>query len=388
MRDATEIETFALEEWFEYREFSCEHVLGTSDVEPFSLSEFCGIANLPPTELFACHLGYSPNLGTEELRAEVACLHGKSVRHENVLITCGASEAIFLTFLATLRSGVPVVVGTPCYQALKSVPKWLDADIHEVEVGLSGNLDEDTARILDAMPSKSAATVLTNPGNPTGALFTEHQLISLLDGSVERGAKLICDEVYAGVTYCDRPFKSVAELADDLRNIVVIGSMSKVYGLPGLRVGWIVADADLIQTCKSLRRYTTLATSSLGERLAIAALQNREAIIERTQHIADANLKTLEQWMSDNKHYVRWTRPKGGLVCFPELIVGGAQHLCSRLATQRQVVLVPGDTCFGVPNRIRFGLGKRPDGFRRGLGELSDFMAKEYSSYSRKEMDT
>ena len=186
------------------------------------------------------------------------------------------------------------------------------------------------------------------------------------------------DEAYRWLTLPGRqPF------AGPIRDVgsrgISIGTLSKPFGLPGLRIGWIAATSDIVQQCWSMRDYVSLSPGKLNDYLATIALHSRQKVFQRTQGIAGKNLETLEAWIHQREDLVNWVAPKGGLLGLLHYNIDlPSFDLADRLAGESSVMLAPG-AAFGYENFLRIGIGGDPDVFRQGLARTAPVLEQLYS---------
>ncbi len=400
---------FAVERWFGKYEFTTEINIAESCVQPMTPDELLELAGLGEAErrelLGRVRLGYTDSLGLPELREEVAALY-PGTPADQVLITGGAIEANYLLARALTVPGEEFVCLHPVYQQLYQVAADLGARPVfwrlRWEDGFRPDLDE-LERLLEAHPG-ARRLVINFPHNPTGAVLSPDEMKRLADIVVRHGVGgggllVHADEVYRGLNL-DPAAAPSPTIRQFLPDAVVTGSLSKAYGLPGLRIGWIVGPRPVIQKCWELRDYTSISVSALGETLAWQALAHREAVLARNRAIARRNLAVLSAFVEENSVFLEWVPPKEGVVAFPRLLpaalglgrgpaapgAGGdpsdrsvrtsrfrdSEDICRVLAEEHGVLLLPG-TCFDEPLHFRLGFGYETDRLQTGLARLGAF---------------
>jgi aspartate/methionine/tyrosine aminotransferase len=222
--------------------------------------------------------------------------------------------------------------------------------------------------------------VLNSPHNPTGHAFDEQELIDLLALASEAGTRVLVDEVFSGIRI-EAPGIAKSAIVLD-KKAIVIGCLSKVYGLAGLRIGWLVGSKEFIQQCIELRYYTVLVPPSIVQQLGKIAVEKKTEIIARTQKNVDENYKYVQTWLESRAHLLDWFRPQAGLVMLLRLKedVNTAQFAGS-LAEKCKVFLVPCSSCFDMPKGfLRLGLGGSPTKFRSGLDLLGSYLETKRGS--------
>ena len=368
------IETFQLERWMTTYELDAEFDITESGIYPMSVRDLIDLA--PEDEraslldqMLDIRLGYSEARGTIELRDELARTYERS-QADNVFITTGAIEANFLLFNVLLNPGDHVVAVHPAYQQLYSVPRGIGCTVDlwrlTPESGFTFDLDE----LERLMRPETRLIVINTPHNPTGAALSEAEMRRIYAMAEERDAWVLCDEAYR---WLELP--GLEPLAQPGRNLgdraISTGTFSKPFGLPGLRIGWLVAPEEIVQQCWELRDYISLSPGKLNDALALHALRHREQIFERNRGIIEQNLATIDGWIERNDEIVSWIRPYGGLLAMIEYrldVPSGA--LANRLAEEYGVMLAPG-SAFDYEYHLRVGLGQRPDVFEAGLERAS-----------------
>lgn len=215
--------------------------------------------------------------------------------------------------------------------------------------------------------------VVNFPHNPTGATLSPEQQLDLVQRVARSGAYLLWDGA------CE----DLAEKADRLPcpnslydRSISLGTLSKSFGAPGLRVGWLAASDGILRRCVQLRDYLTLHLSPLIERIALSVLRRPEALLELRWRQVTKNLQVLAQWVEEHQPGVEWVKPKGGVCSFPRLPVSDVEAFCHRLARQQGVLLVPG-TVFGCPRAVRLGFGTSTHELKIGLAKLSEALSAQ-----------
>lgn len=368
------IETFDLERWMTTYEVNVDYDIAESGIYPLSVRELIDLEEPDQRaatldRLLDTRLGYSEAPGSLELRSLLAATYKES-GPDNILITTGAIEANFLLFNVLLDPGDHVVAVYPAYQQLYSVPRAIGCDVSlwklRPEDGFRFDLDE-LERLLQP---NTRMIVINTPHNPTGAVLSPDEVQRVYDLAQSVGATVMSDEAYR---WLDLPGGDV--LAGPTRDLgdgaVSVGTFSKPFGLPGLRIGWVSASADIVARCWEMRDYISLSPGKLNDALAVLAFRHREAIRERTRSIVSENLQTMDAWLAEHKDVVRWTAPRGGLLALLEYDLDiPSMDLANRLAEEYSVMLAPG-SAFGYEHHLRVGVGQTPQVFAAGLQRAS-----------------
>jgi capreomycidine synthase len=357
-----------LEQW--YRDHPPDTLvdLSSSGVAPYSFAELRRLAGFEQEELDALVLGDSTSLGGAGIRRALAdrFAGGDASR---VMATSGSNEAIFLLLSTLLEPGDEVVVLEPAYHTLASVPALAGARLRTIPLGGEGAFVVDIDLLCEAVAGGARAVVVNFPHNPTGVTLSAEEERRLVDAVEDAGAYLVWDAAFAELTHDGPPLPDPAVLSP---NSLSVGTLSKAYGLPGLRVGWCVGPPDLLTATIGLHDATTLFLSPLVEALAERVLDNAERFLRPRFAAARRNLQLLEQWVAEHPELVRWTAPRGGVCAFPFLpLVDDVESFCRRIAVEAGVLLVPG-TAFGRPGHVRLGFGGLAKEFEEGLDRLGD----------------
>jgi len=361
---------FKLERFFAKYEFNVRYLLCASDCESLTIQE---LLELEPgaAERFGHHwLGYTETAGAPSLRAEIAKLY-TSIAPEEVLVHPGAEEAIYLFIQAVLQPGDHLVVHWPCYQSHFELARSLGCAVStwagREEQGWALDLEE----LRRLIRPNTRAIVLSTPHNPTGYLMAEDTLREVAAIAEQRGLWLFSDEVYRECEY--DPAQRLSAGADLGERCVSLGSMSKTYGLPGLRIGWLAShDRDLLARIGLLKDYTTICSSAPSEFLTEVALRQRQALIARSLATIRANLALLDGFFARRAARFSWTRPMAGPVGFPRLLGEDIDAFSDRLVRQAGVLLLPG-TIFDDPgNHFRLGFGRK--NLPEALEKLEEFL--------------
>jgi L-asparagine oxygenase len=359
-----------LERWYRDHLALARYDISSSGVEAYSFGDFRQITGLEQAELDALTLCDGISAGGAELRRAIATRWGNG-DPERVIVTHGSSEAIFLFMATTVERGDHIVVLDPMYHSLVSVAASTGCEISRWPLlpGASYEFDLDG---LGALLRPSTRMVVVNtPHNPTGATLTSRQQAELVDAAASVGAYLVWDAAFSDLVF---EGDALLDPSLDYELTTSFGTLSKAYGLPGLRLGWCMSDSAALARCISLRDSLTLFLSPLIERLALAAVEHADALLAPRKRQARENLALLEAWADGERAHVEWSHPKGGVCAFPRLLdVEDVEVFCLELLDRYATLLVPG-AVFGVPDRVRLGFGERSNEFKEGLELLSEFM--------------
>lgn len=372
------IETFLLERWMTRHETSVRYDIAESGILPLSTDDL--LAFEPPDrredtlrQLLKLPLGYSEARGTIELRTMLAATYRRGDA-DHILVTTGAIEANYLLFNMLLEAGDHMVAPYPAYQQLYSVPRAIGCDVSLWHVGPETNYRYDVDALERMVTSRTKVIVVNTPHNPTGAMMPPADAARVYAIAESVGAMVIGDEAYRWLAVPDGdPF------ADPFFDLgprgISVGTLSKPFGLPGLRIGWIAGPPDLIQGCWGLRDYITLSPGKLNDALAQLGMRHRDRIVARNTEIIRANVAEAGKWITD-RPFLSWTPPRGGLLALLKYdLPMDSLPLADKLALEYSVMLAPG-SAFGYERHLRLGVGQRPDIFRKGLEEAGRCFAQ------------
>jgi len=351
------IEPFALERFFDRYEFSARYLLSCSDCEPLSMTRLLELADEESRRLWRdLSLGYTQTAGHPALRQAVAGTY-QGVDPEDVMVVA-PEEGVFLLMQAALEPKDHVVCTFPGYQSLYALARAIGCDVSlwtpEEGPGWHFSLAE-----LERLIRKETRLVVVNfPHNPTGALPTRDDFTALVELVGSRGARLFSDEMYR---LLELDSAATLPAACELHpRAVTLSGLSKAYGLPGLRVGWLATrDHDLLRRVAELKDYTTICASAPSEVLALVALRARAVILSEQRGRLARNLEALDAFMRSHSDRLGWSRPQAGSICFPRLLVTeGAERFCQTLVEEAGIMLVP-SSLFDYGNRhVRIGFGR------------------------------
>ncbi len=343
------LEVFRQEEFFEDYEFSCELMLALSGAEPMTARELEQIVGGRPD--LDSELGYTPSSGYPELRDAIAALNPPAER-ENVMVTVGAIEALLILHNLLLDPGDEVVCLWPAYQPLHELARGAGGRVQFVHLEESSGFRIDLAEVEAAVSERTRVVLLNVPHNPTGQTLSPEDLRELARRLEPRGVYLIVDEVFREMRSEHAPSSW-----DGQDNLIVVGSMSKSYALPGLRIGWLVANPELVVKARQFRKYTSLNPGSRDQLWALAALEHREDVLARTWRIAEDGVDVATRWLADHADDFDIVVPPAGGLFFPRLKWDmPTLEFCGDLVDATGVLLAPGSVCYEAEGYLRLGV--------------------------------
>ena len=366
-------------------QFAMERMQSTfENLVDFNLSE-SGVHPLTPRELLENDgletvldqpLVYTQSNGTIELRSLIAGMYdGATIDH--VEVTNGGSEANYLSVWRLVEPGDEVVLLVPNYMQTWGLTRAFGGVVHEwplVEDTAARRWRPDLDRLESLVNARTKLIIICTPNNPTGGTFTDSELDAVAAVAARHGAWVLSDEVYRGAELVDEETPSMWGRGE---RVIVTSGLSKAYGLPGLRIGWIVAPPAFVASTWSYHDYTTIAPGALSDRLARVALNpaRRPAILARTRRIVRENLPVIEQWLAAHAPMFAWMPPRAGAIVYARYNYNiNSTALVTRLRNEKSVLVVPGDH-FGMDGYLRLGFGERPDYLRTGLDRLHGLLS-------------
>ena len=373
------IRDFGVEMWMNAYENDCTHNLAETCVRSLTVEELLDLSGKREEtleQLVQTRLTYGDIPGSLRLRQAIAGLY-RIMSPERVTITNGAIGANALTMLTLVEPGDRVISVLPTYQQHYSIPESIGAQVDILQLreenGWLPDLDE-----LRGLVKKAGGKVrlinINNPNNPTGSVMEEPMLREIACIAREAGAWLLCDEVYRGLCHQGDPY--TASVADLYEKGISTGSMSKVYSLAGLRLGWIAGPRELTERLERQRDYHIISVGRLDDLLAATALECKEAISARNLAICREGGRLLEEFVA-NQPRISYVKPKGGTTAFLkyELPLESAQ-LCRKLQVETGVMLLPG-SALDVEGYLRIGYCNDPAITAKGLALFHQWLQEQ-----------
>ncbi|ONI67734.1 aminotransferase [Kribbella sp. ALI-6-A] len=352
---------FRLETYFSRWEFSARYHLTASDAQSLPMSELLALADDDGRRRWeSLELGYTETRGLPALREEIARTYD-GLEADDVMCFAGAEEGIYLAMRVLLEPGDHVVVLTPNYQAAETIPLDI-CEVTGVALRPENGWALDVEAIERAVRPTTRMVSVNFPNNPTGAVPDPAAWTRLVRLCDERGIRLFSDEVYRGLELDRQPLPQATDLSASALSLNV---MSKAYGLPGLRIGWIACrDRDVLDRLERAKHYTSICNSAPSEILALIALRARDRLLERNRGIVARNLPVFAEFFARYPELFEFEPPQGGCVCFPRYAgPEGVEAMCTELVEQAGVLLLPAGIYSSrltptPPDRFRVGLGR------------------------------
>ncbi len=359
---------FRMERWQSTYEHRVRFNLSESGVHPLSLNELLELTGLEG--LGDIQLGYGQSNGSDQLRARIAALYD-GVDPDQVVVTVGGAEANMAACWHLMEPGAPVAVMVPNYMQVPGLVENLGGVVHPFGLVEERGWQPDLDELRTVLDDGARFILITNPNNPTGACLTSESRRGIVEAASSVGAWILSDEVYQGAELSGMTTPSMWGEYD---RVLVTNSLSKAYGVPGLRLGWVVAPTGETETLWARTDYTTIAPASLSDQLATAALEPtaRKRILQRTRDILRRNLPILSEWMDAQDGLFSYRPPEAGAICYARYDAPvNSSELAEKLRAEKSVLVVPGDH-FGMDRYLRLGFGPPEAELRDALGRIGD----------------
>jgi aspartate/methionine/tyrosine aminotransferase len=330
--------------------------LATSGIENYSIKDL-------PVTLGDIELNGPSSYGYEPLQKMLAAKCGVAL--ESVVAATGASMANYLAMAAVLKPGDEVLIERPAYDPLLAVARYLGAEVKRFDRRFEDRFRIDPDELKRAITPRTRLIVLTNLHNPSG-LFADEATISQVGGiAMEHRAYVLVDEVYLDMTF-EWPSRSAFNLG---RQFITTNSLTKAYGLSGLRCGWVLAEPELARKMWQINDLFGVIPAHPAERLSVIALANIDRIIDRARKLLKANRLLIDRFL-DSREDLEVVRPQFGTVLFPRLMKESVENLCALLRDKYDTTVVPGKF-FEMDEHFRIGIGGNTDTLAGGLERLS-----------------
>ena len=367
------IKPFAVEEWMNEYETGARYNIAETCVDSVSLDELFALTGESKGEFLskfcATRLTYGDIWGSDALREGVCRLY-RTVRPDEVVLTHGAAGANHHVFCSLISAGDRVVSIMPTYQQLYSIPEAIGADVAIMHLKQENHYLPDLDELKALVTPGTKMVCINNPNNPTGALMSRELLEQIIEIARGVDAYVLCDEVYRHLTQADGWCESVADLYE---KGISVSSMSKVFSLAGIRMGWIAThDKAAVKAFLSHRDYNLISCGMFDDAVASLTLRHSDEMIRRNQAIVRENLAILDEWVQAHPHFY-YTKPQAGttaLVYYDYDIP--SYEFCERLYHGTGSFVTPGD-CFEQPHSMRIGYACDAQTLKDGLAALADF---------------
>jgi aspartate/methionine/tyrosine aminotransferase len=360
---------FLLEREMSIWENQVKYNLSESGVHPMTMRELFYDNEELIEETLSTELNYPQTNGTIELRENIARLY-PGASPEQVVVTTGAAQANFTTLLTLMDSGDEIAVMLPNYMQIWGVAKNLKFALNTFSLKEDLGWGLDLEEFTRAVSSKTRLIAICNPNNPTGYILTPEERRAIVKAADKVGAWILADEVYAGAEHNTDEF--TPSFWGDYERVFAVGSLSKAYALPGLRIGWVVAPGNMSDEIWARQDYVTISATMLGNKLASYALspQVHPRILARTREYLRRGYGNFERWCEEKSDLISLVPPQAAAIAFVHYNRPiNSSELVRRLIAEQSTLVVPGDH-FGLDHHLRISYGLPKDYVNEGLERI------------------
>lgn len=367
------IARFETEHFFAKYEFNTPYQLCNSDCETMSIEALLELADVSLTAFTQQTLGYTESQGNPELRQSIANTY-QYCSPENIIVLATPVEGIYLTARAILNPGDEVIVLSPAYDALinmfehvvgnQNVKKW---NFHPSDNGWELRIEE----LSQLLSSKTKMIVVNFPHNPTGYIPSPQMQQNIITIAEQNDVWLFSDEMYFGLVH--EGTEKIPSMADLSPKAIVLSGLSKTYGLPGLRTGWLVVpNEQLKEEYVNWKFYTSICSPGPSEFLATAALKVWNELRQRSLTQINSNLKIADEFFHRWPSHFTWHRPLAGSTALVRFHVNSVNQITERLATEAGVLIQSGQTLGSDDQHMRVGFGR--SAFATAIGKFDNWL--------------
>ena len=368
------IAPFAVEEWMNAYEVGAKYNIAETCVDSVSMDELFALTGTDKetflNDFCARRLTYGDIEGRPDFKKGIASLY-KTISPEEIVPTHGASGANHHIFYSLVQPGDRVISIMPTYQQLYSIPESLGADVQVMHLSKENGYLPDLEELKRLVLPGAKVICLNNPNNPTGALMSEAMLKEIVEIARSVDAYVLVDEVYRHLTQTDTWPASIVDLYE---KGISTSSMSKVFSLAGLRLGWIAThDKVVLKSCWSHRDYDLVSCGMFDETVAALALSHKDKLLARNKKIVRDNLAILDDWVKSEPH-VSYVKPQAGTTALVYYdLPMDSYTFCKKMYHQTGAFVTPGD-CFEEPFSMRIGYAADTETLKQGLAAISEFI--------------
>jgi len=326
--------------------------------------------------------GYTMDAGLPELLESLAIYYGeryqRSLKPENIMITTGATEALYLAITAVSAPGRHFVVPDPAFMLYSPLIRMNGGEVTEVPTRAENNHQLDPQEVIDAIEPHTFGIVLNSPSNPTGTVYPRETLEAIVEEAAYRGIQIISDEVYDHLIYDDKTYPSVLSCCSDLDHVIVVSSFSKTYSMAGMRIGWLIGSQGAIKKLRRYHMFTTTVANTPFQWAGVEALHGSNEFINHMLSEYTERRDRLVELVDQTPHLTGY-KPEGAFYLFPALPEGvNGTNVALRLLKETGVCTIPGET-FGVScsNALRLSYSTSLDNIERAFERIIPWMEKQ-----------
>lgn len=367
------INSFGVEDFLNVYETRATLDIAQSTITSFTFEELLKTCNKTENEVFDeikdFKLNYGFIEGSPKFKTEVKKLYRRNENELDVLATNGATGANFLALYTLLEEGDHIIAHYPSYQQLYDIPLSFNVEVSHLDIDENNNWLPNIDSLESMIKPNTKMICLNNAQNPTGAYMDEDYLNKLVDIAKKYDLYVLCDEVY-------KPFEKdlkIASIVDLYHKGISTNSLSKTYSVPGLRVGWVCANNEIIDMMRKYRDYTMICIGVLDDYFATLVLENRDKVLARNEKIIYENYEILKEWIK-KEELASCILPKHISTSFVKLDVKmPIEDFCIKLLEDTGILLVPGSR-FGYESYVRLGYCAKKEVLIEALDKLSTYM--------------
>ncbi len=368
------IKPFKVEEWMNEYELSAKYNIAETCVYSISLNELFDIVELDINEFWErfsnTRLTYGDIVGKPNLLKGISGLYN-DIKSNNIIPTHGGAGANSLVISTIVEPGDHVISVIPTYQQLYSIPESIGANVDLIKLKKENNYLIDIDELKSMVNENTKLICINNPNNPTGSLMDNDMLTEIVEIARSVDAYLLCDEVYRHLNQEDIYIESIADLYE---KGISVSSMSKVFSLAGIRMGWVATkNEELRYKLLTHRDYNLISCGIFDEEIAAIALNNKGKLLKRNKNMVKENLNILDKWV-ENEEHISYVKPKAGTITLLHYDLDiDSVSFCKELLEKTGVLLTPGD-CFEEEKSLRIGYASDTQELKDGLEKLSEFI--------------
>ncbi len=368
------IKPFKVEQWMNEYENDAVYNIAETCVYSITLNELMDLTGVNREQFWEKlsdqRLTYGHIQGSPDFKKGVAALY-KTLKEENILSTHGAIGANHLLLYSLVEPGDRVISVLPTYQQLYSIPESFGADLKILKLREENEYLPDLEELRSLVNSNTKIININNPNNPTGALMPTDMLMKIVEIARSVDAYILCDEVYRGLSQNEEYQESIADLYE---KGISVSSMSKIFSLAGLRMGWIASPSrEVMEKSSQHRDYNMISCGIFDEAFSALALKHAEIILGKSREIVRRNLEILDRWVEDQPR-ISYVKPKAGTTALLSYDFDiPSRDFCISLLKEKGVFLTPG-SCFEMEKCVRIGYAASTKELKEGLGKMGEFL--------------
>jgi aspartate/methionine/tyrosine aminotransferase len=365
----SDFDPFVMERWQSIHENRVPYNLSESGVHPLTLNALAELSGV--TDIGETLLGYGQSNGSDVLRSRVARLYD-GCNESCVVATNGSAEANLIALWELVRPGDAIAIVVPTYMQTYGLAQNFGVQVREIRLREDSGWQPDPADITAAIDERTRVVIVTNPNNPTGAILKDEARAAIVGAAQRAGAWILADEVYRGA---ELDGVHTPSFFGGYERVIATGSLSKAYGLPGLRLGWAIASAEKCTRLWARKDYLTISPGELTDRIGAIALdpQVRPRILERTRRYLNEGVTVLEHWLDEMGTFT-YRRPDAGAILYARYdFPVNSSTMAEQLRAEHGVLIVPGDH-FGMDHFVRIGFGGQKAHLEAALARFGNYL--------------